>query len=93
MHEIRIELDDLSFQVLEPDIRDSIITRLKLLRSQDEQLFDKIQKKIEELLKKNDLEFEIFGRENSILYLEKDENKICKLFTAFRYISFNNPSR
>ena len=65
MHEIRIELDDLSFQVLEPDIRDSIIKRLKLLRSQDEQLFDKIQKKIEELLKKNDLEFEIFGREKT----------------------------
>ena len=65
MHEIRIELDDLSFQVLEPDIRDSIIKRLNLLRSQDEQLFDKIQKKIEELLKKNDLEFEIFGREKT----------------------------
>ena len=52
MHEIRIELDDLSFKVLEPDIRDSIIKRLNLLRSQDKQLFEKIQKKVEELQKK-----------------------------------------
>ena len=65
MHEIRIELDDLSFKVLEPDIRDSIIKRLNLLRSQDEQLFEKIQKKVEELLKKNNLKFEIFGREKT----------------------------
>ena len=65
MHEIRIELDDLSFKVLEPDIRDSIIKRLNLLRSQDKQLFEKIQKKVEELLKKNNLKFEIFGREKT----------------------------
>ena len=45
MHEIRTELDDLSFEVLEPDIRDSIIKRLNLLRVQDEHLFEKIQKK------------------------------------------------
>ena len=52
MHEIRTELDDLSFKVLEPDIRESIINRLKLLRQQDEDLFEKIQIKIEEHLKK-----------------------------------------
>ena len=65
MHEIRTELDDLSFEVLEPDIRDSIIKRLNLLRVQDEHLFEKIQKKIKELLKKNNIKFKIFGREKT----------------------------
>ncbi len=65
MHEIRTELDDLSFKVLEPDIRESIINRLKLLRQQDEDLFEKIQIKIEELLKKNKMRFELFGREKT----------------------------
>ena len=75
MHEIRTELDDLSFEVLEPDIRDSIIKRLNLLRVQDEHLFEKIQKKIKELLKKNNIKFKIFGREkNSVFNMEK-----CKL--------------
>ena len=65
MHEIRMELDDLSFKTLEPDIRESIIKRLKLLRVQDEHLFEKIQKKVEELLSENKLKFKIFGREKA----------------------------
>ena len=35
MQDIRAELDDLSFKVLEPEIRESIIHRLELLRQQD----------------------------------------------------------
>ena len=75
MHEIRTELDDLSFEVLEPDIRDSSIKRLNLLRVQDEHLFEKIQKKIKELLKKNNIKFKIFGREKTRIQYGKK----CKL--------------
>ena len=42
MEEIRKELDDLSFNVTEPELRDSIIQRLLMLRQQDEDILDKI---------------------------------------------------
>ena len=52
MQEVRSELDDLSFAVVEPEIRDSILQRLKLLRQQDENVLQQTIKKIEELLDK-----------------------------------------
>ena len=52
MQEVRSELDDLSFAVIEPEIRDSIIQRLQLLRQQDENVLQQTIKKIEELLDK-----------------------------------------
>ncbi len=65
MDEIRKELDDLSFKVTEPELRDSIIQRLSMLRQQDEDLLDKIVKNIEEFLKKNEIVFKVFGREKT----------------------------
>ena len=53
MQEIRAEFDDLSFKIIEPELRRSIIQRLKVLRLQDEELLEKTIKKIEELLMKN----------------------------------------
>ena len=38
MEEIRKELDDLSFNATEPELRDSIIQRLLMLRQQDEDI-------------------------------------------------------
>ena len=55
MQEVRSELDDLSFAVIEPEIRDSIIQRLQLLRQQDENVLQQTIKKIEELLDKKKL--------------------------------------
>ena len=52
MQEVRSELDDLSFAVIEPEIRDSILQRLQLLRQQDENVLQQTIKKIEELLDK-----------------------------------------
>ena len=65
MDEIRKELDDLSFKVTEPDIRESIIQRLSMLREQDEDVLDRIVKKIEEFLLKNSITFKVFGREKT----------------------------
>ena len=55
MQEVRSELDDLSFAVIEPEIRDSILQRLQLLRQQDENVLQQTIKKIEELLDKKKL--------------------------------------
>ncbi len=63
MQEIRAELDDLSFEIIEPELRRSIIQRLKVLRLQDEELLEKTIKKIQELLLKSKVKAKIFGRE------------------------------
>ena len=63
MQEVRSELDDLSFAVIEPEIRDSILQRLQLLRQQDENVLQQTIKKIEELLIKKKINAKIFGRE------------------------------
>ena len=63
MQEVRSELDDLSFAVIEPEIRDSILQRLQLLRQQDENVLQQTIKKIEELLIKKGINAKIFGRE------------------------------
>ena len=65
MDEIKKELDDLSFKITEPEVRESIIQRLLMLRKQDEDVVDKIVKNIEELLSKNKETFKVFGREKS----------------------------
>ena len=65
MEEIRKELDDLSFNATEPELRDSIIQRLLMLRQQDEDILDKIIKNIEEFLQKNNVIFKVFGREKT----------------------------
>ena len=53
----------MSFKIIEPELRNSIIQRLKVLRLQDEELLEKTIKKIQELLIKNNVKAEIFGRE------------------------------
>ncbi len=65
MDEIRKELDDLSFKETEPELRESIIQRLSMLRQQDEDILDKIIKNIEEFLLKNKIKFKVFGRQKT----------------------------
>ncbi len=65
MDEIRKELDDLSFQITEPELRESITQRLSLLRQQDEDVLDKIVKNIEDFLMKHEINFKVFGREKT----------------------------
>ena len=63
MQEIRSELDDLCFKIIEPNIRDSIIQRLSLLRNQDENILKKTISKLKELLNDNNVKSSISGRE------------------------------
>ena len=63
MHEVRSELEDLSFKIIEPEIRESIIERLKLLRHQDEDLLRQTIHKIEELFVNEDIVCKVNGRE------------------------------
>ena len=63
MQEVRTELDDLSFSVIEPEIRDSIVQRLNLLKQQDENVLQQTIKKIQDLLNEKKINAQIFGRE------------------------------
>ncbi len=63
MQEIRSELDELCFKVLDPDVRNTIIKRLKVLRGQDENILKKTITQLYELLKKNKIVSKVFGRE------------------------------
>ncbi len=74
MQEIRTELDDLSFKVIEPEIRESIIQRLNMLRQQDEDVLEKTIKRIRVLLLENKIKGKIFGREKKPFSIWKKMN-------------------
>ncbi len=63
MQEIRSELDELCFKVIDPDARQSIINRLNMLREKDENILNKTIKQLYNLLIKNNIESKVFGRE------------------------------
>ena len=65
MQEIRAELAELCFKVLEPSVRDTIVKRLDLLRSQDNNILKKTILKLQELLKSNDIKSKVYGREKT----------------------------
>lgn len=65
MQEIRAELAELCFKVLEPSVRDTIVKRLDLLRSQDDNILKKTIAKLQQLLKSNNIESKVFGREKT----------------------------
>jgi guanosine-3',5'-bis(diphosphate) 3'-pyrophosphohydrolase len=65
MHEIKDELQDLSFTQLNPEARDSIITRLEFLREQGGGLVGLILKELRALLKDHGINAEISGREKA----------------------------
>ncbi len=63
MQEIRSELDEICFEVIEPSVRETIVKRLNLLRSQDENILKKTILQLSELLNKNSIDSKVFGRE------------------------------
>ncbi|WP_135077858.1 bifunctional (p)ppGpp synthetase/guanosine-3',5'-bis(diphosphate) 3'-pyrophosphohydrolase [Terasakiella sp. SH-1] len=65
MHEIKDELQDMSFEQLNPEARDSIITRLEFLREQGGDLVGRILKELRDTVKDNGIEAEISGREKA----------------------------
>ncbi|HRQ60679.1 MAG TPA: bifunctional (p)ppGpp synthetase/guanosine-3',5'-bis(diphosphate) 3'-pyrophosphohydrolase [Alphaproteobacteria bacterium] len=65
IHQIKAELEDLAFQVLNPEARESIQNRLSFLRKEGLDLVDKIIAELQTLFKKNGIKAEITGREKT----------------------------
>ena len=63
MQDWRDELTDLSFAVLHPGARSSVIARLNYLREQGQNLVDRVIADLQRILDENDIDAEISGRE------------------------------
>ncbi len=63
MQWMRDELEDLSFRVLNPEARNSILRRFLTLRNQTEDVIPQITQDIRDVLQKSKIEAEVFGRE------------------------------
>ncbi len=62
MKEWQDELEDLSFNIINPDARNSIVDRLKYLKSKDENIIDEIRYELKKIFLKEDLFCKIEGR-------------------------------
>ena len=65
MNRIRDELEDLSFSILNRDARKLILNRLSLIKNKREDTFKEISDELNNLLKSNQIEAEITGREKT----------------------------
>ena len=65
MNHIRDELEDLSFQKLNPEARDLVVERLSLNKRNRDQNFKKILSNFNEIMEKNKIQAKIIGREKT----------------------------
>ena len=65
MHQLKEELADLSFGYLNPEAKESIINRLEFLREESGSLTSKIIEHLENLMKKENIDCEVTGREKT----------------------------
>ena len=65
MNRIRDELEDLSFEILNPDARKLIKNRLDQIKDNNLINYNSVLNEFESLLKKNNIDFEIFSREKT----------------------------
>ena len=65
MNRIRDELEDLSFSILNRDARKLILDRLFLIKSKKEDTFKQISSDLNNILKQNNIDAEITGREKT----------------------------
>ena len=65
MHRIRDELEDLSFEILNPEARKLIQNKLNEIKKNKEDIFDRHFLEFKKLLQNNDLSAKIFGREKT----------------------------
>ena len=65
MNRIRDELEDLSFEILNPDARKLIKDRLDQIKDNNLINYNSVLSEFENLLKKNNVDFEIFSREKT----------------------------
>ena len=63
MHEFREELEDLSFQVINPEARAAVEKRLEDFRSESGDVIDRIRDRIEEIYSGSGLNVEVQGRQ------------------------------
>jgi GTP pyrophosphokinase len=63
MHQVKEELQDLAFQHLHPDIRDSIINRLNFLRKEGKDLIDRVISDIKTTIGESGIVGQVSGRE------------------------------
>lgn len=63
MHEFREELEDLSFQVINPDARAAIETRLEDFRAESGDVIERIREQVVALYDGSDLDVEVHGRQ------------------------------
>lgn len=65
INQVKVELEDLAFQVLNPEARASIVNRLSFLRKEGTDLVNKIIEELGDLMKKSNIKSEITGREKT----------------------------
>ena len=65
MHRIRDELEDLSFEILNYDARTLIQKRLDEIKLNKKDIFDNLSNEFQNLLKKNNIDAIIYGREKT----------------------------
>ena len=65
MNTIRDELEDLSFSILNPDARNLILNRLTFIKDKREDIVKSVYFELNKLLKDNNIEAEITGREKT----------------------------
>ncbi len=98
MNRIRDELEDLSFQVLNPSARKMIKNRLDQIKENNLNNFNNISEDFKNLLKSNEVEAKIYGREKTSFSIwRKIQQKRISLeqitdIIGFRIILDNIPS-
>jgi len=65
VHQIKEELEDRAFACMNPEARDSITNRLSFLRDEDNTMVETIIAELQELLKTNNINADISGREKT----------------------------
>ncbi len=65
MNKIRDELEDLSFSILNSDARNLILNRLSFIKNTRENIINKVSEELIDLLKSNNIEAQITGREKT----------------------------
>ena len=98
MNRIRDELEDLSFQVLNPNARKMVKNRLDQIKDNNLNNFNNISEDFKNLLKSNEVEAKIYGREKTTFSIwRKIQQKRISLeqitdIIGFRIILDNIPS-
>src|SRR5690606_16873175 len=62
-HDIKEELEDLAFQHINPEARDSIRARLEFLREKDDNVVNRIVSELKDVISRQGLSVDIYGRE------------------------------